>query len=36
MGGVTINVQIPVSDDRFPSIDGTPAPGLHPERASST
>jgi LCP family protein required for cell wall assembly len=22
MGGVTINVQVPVSDDRFPSIDG--------------
>ena len=22
MGGVTVNVQVPVSDDRFPSIDG--------------
>jgi LCP family protein required for cell wall assembly len=22
MGGVTINVQVPVSDDRFPSVDG--------------
>lgn len=23
MGGVTINVQVPVSDDRFPSVDGS-------------
>ena len=23
MGGVTINVQVPVSDDRFPSLDGS-------------
>ena len=23
MGGVTVNVQIPVSDDRFPSINGS-------------
>ena len=23
MGGVTVNVQVPVSDDRFPSVDGS-------------
>ena len=36
IGGVTINVQVPVSDDRFPVDDGRLAAGLHPERASST
>ena len=32
MGGVTINVQVPVSDDRFPSSDNEAATGVHPER----
>ena len=32
MGGVTINVQVPVSDDRFPSARRQPPAGLHPER----
>jgi hypothetical protein len=32
MGGVTINVQMPVTDDRFPVDRQQPAPDLHPER----
>ena len=36
LGGVTINVQIPVIDDHYPGDDGRLAPGLHPDAASST
>ncbi len=32
LGGVTINVQVPVSDDRFPATEGGLPTGLHPER----
>ena len=36
MGGVTINVQVPVLDDNYPSDTGPLVAGLHPRRASST
>ncbi len=36
MGGVTINVQIPVSDDRFPSVRGHASAGSTSRAASST
>ena len=32
MGGVTINVQVPVIDDSYPSRHRPPRPGLHPGR----
>ncbi len=35
LGGVTINVQLPVVDDDYPVRRGA-YPGLHPDRASST